>query len=160
MTSKLRIRIGEVEIEYEGSEEFLKQELPQLLTTAMELRKAADASGSKAGAGGGEKKGASPLGAATTATIAARLKVKSGPDLLIAAAARLTLIQNKDTFTRQELLAEMQTASSYYKKSYSNNLSSYLSGCVSSGDLTETARHTYALGATKKESLEAQLANA
>lgn len=39
MSSKLRIKIGDVEIDYEGTEEFLKQELPQLLKTAMELHK-------------------------------------------------------------------------------------------------------------------------
>ncbi len=41
LSSKLRIRIGEVEIDYEGTEEVLKQELPELLKTAMELHKAA-----------------------------------------------------------------------------------------------------------------------
>jgi hypothetical protein len=32
MTSKIRIKLGAIEVEYEGSEQFLKEELPQLLT--------------------------------------------------------------------------------------------------------------------------------
>jgi hypothetical protein len=56
VASKLRIRIGEVEIEYEGSDEFLKEELPELLKTAMELRKTAAATGN------GEQKGATAGG--------------------------------------------------------------------------------------------------
>lgn len=159
MSSKLRIRIGEVEIDYEGTEEFLKQELPQLLKTAMELHKVAGSSPAAVGGARKEKQGAT-LQAATTATIAARLKSKTGSDLLIAAAARLTLISKKETFSRQELLNEMQTASAYYKKSYSSNLSNYFATAVSENKLQETAANTFALAAAHKEQLEKQLADA
>ena len=37
MTSKIRIKLGAIEVEYEGSEQFLKEELPQLLTAVSEL---------------------------------------------------------------------------------------------------------------------------
>jgi hypothetical protein len=151
-----------VEIEFEGSEDFLKQELPELLKTAMALRKASgndDGGGKTPGGAGAAGKGGAGIEAATTGTIAARLNVKSGPALLIAAAARMTLVSKKDTFSRQELLTEMQGASQYYRKSYSNNLTSYLRGCVESADLSETASNTYALTAAKKGLLEKQLAN-
>ena len=127
MSSKLRIRIGEVEIDYEGTEEFLKQELPQLLKTAMELHKAAGTATKTGGAGSsGGGKGGSIFPPLTTASIAAKTNATSGPDLMLAAAAHLTLVAKKDTFSRQELLNEMQNASGYYKKSYSNNLTKYL----------------------------------
>lgn len=159
MGSKLRIRIGEVEIDYEGTEEFLKQELPALLKTAMELHKAAGAStASKTGGAGGKKERAS-VGSVTTGTIAARMKAKSGTDLLIAAAAYLALVAGKDTFSRQELLTEMQSATAYYKKSYSNNLSKSLGGAVTDRKLQETANNTYALSALTRDALEAQLAD-
>ncbi len=160
MSSKLRIRIGEVEIDYEGTEEFLKQEFPALLKTAMELHKAAGVPGSGKGGGsanGGKGKGAVPT--LTTGTIAARLKAKSGPTLLMAAAAHLTFVANKPTFTRQELLTEMQSATSYYKKSYSNNLTTYVSGAVTEGKLQESAKNAYALSADTKNELETQLAD-
>ena len=36
-TSKIRIRLGQVEIEYEGSHAFLSQDLPKLLQTTFYL---------------------------------------------------------------------------------------------------------------------------
>jgi len=156
VSSKLRIRIGDVEIDYEGTEEFLKQELPALLKTAMELHNAAGAAGT--GADGGKGKVAVPT--LTTGSTAARLKVKSGPTLLMAAAAHLTFMGKKSTFSRQELLTEMQSATSYYKKSYSNNLTKYLSGAVTEGKLQESAKNAYALSADTNNELESQLADA
>ena len=113
LSSKLRIRIGEVEIDYEGTEEFLKQELPQLLKTAMELHKAAETT---AGGVKTAKKHHMPAGGGgevlslTTGSIAAKLSAKSGSDLLQAAAAHLALVSKKETFSRQQLLTEMQSA--------------------------------------------------
>ena len=161
MSSKLRIRIGNVEIEYEGTEEFLKQELPGLLKTAMELHKEAPnqlgGGDSDSGAGGGKGKGGVPT--LTTGTIAARLKAKSGPTLLMAAAAHLTFVADKVTFSRQDLLSAMKSANSYYKKSYSNNLTKYLGGAVTEGKLRESATNAYALSADTKSELESQLAD-
>ncbi|MHC4150303.1 MAG: hypothetical protein ACYSR5_12590 [Planctomycetota bacterium] len=156
MSTKLRIRIGEVEIDYEGTEDFLKQELPQLLKTAMELHKAAGPSTKSAGGG---NNGKNKLPILTTGSIAAKLKAASGMDLLLAAAAQLTLIAKKDTFSRQELLAEMQNASSYYKKSYSGNLTKYLKSALTEQKLTETAKNVYALSAKTRSELEGKLAN-
>jgi hypothetical protein len=39
MTSKIKIKMGAIEIDYEGSEEFLKEELPSLLKTVSDLYK-------------------------------------------------------------------------------------------------------------------------
>jgi hypothetical protein len=164
MTSKLRIKIGEVEIDYEGTEEFLKQELPQLLKTAMELHKASGtvasgASGSKAASSSaGKIGGAFPR--LSTASIAAKLSVGSGPDLILAAAAQMTFVAKKETFSRQELLKEMQNASGYYKKTYSNNLTKYLNGAIADQKITETATNVYALSAKTRAELEAKLADA
>ena len=40
MESKIKIKLGPIEVEYEGSESFLKQELPALIKTVTELFKA------------------------------------------------------------------------------------------------------------------------
>lgn len=161
MSSKLRIRIGEVEIDCEGTEEFLKEELPALLRTAMDLQKVAAATGSSKGGGGANGgKGKHGRHSLTTGSIAALLKAKSGPDLLLAAAAHLTFVANKDTFSRQELLNEMQNATAYYKKSYSNNLTKYLSGAVTEKKLQETATNAYALSADTSSALRTKLADA
>jgi len=36
-TSKIKIKLGAIEVEYEGSESFLKEELPQLLSAVSDL---------------------------------------------------------------------------------------------------------------------------
>ena len=167
MTSKLRIRIGEVEIDYEGTEEFLKQELPQLLKTAMELHKASESApegsggkGASKGSGSGVRAGAGAKITLTTASIAGRLEVKSGADLLQAAAAHLVLAKGSETFSRQELLAEMQSAPSYYKQSYSANLTAYIRTALQkNGPLSETSKDTYALKAAARKNLEAKIAD-
>jgi hypothetical protein len=163
VSSKLRIRIGEVEIDYEGTEEFLKEELPQLLKTAMELHKASGGSPSggtgKAGATGGSA-GGPKVASLTTGSIAAKLGAKSGSDLLTAAAAHLALVTNTEPFTRQQLLSEMQSATSYYKSSYSPNLTKYIKTALQKdGPLSETAKNSYALTAAARADLEKKLAD-
>jgi len=163
LSSKLRIRIGEVEIDYEGTEEFLKQELPQLLKTAMELHQAA---GTVSGDGQPKKKdaaagkGGGGVPSLTTGSIAAKLGSKSGSDLLLAAAAHLTLVSKKDTFSRQQLLTEMQSATSYYKTSYSANLSRYFkTALLKDGFLSEISSNSFALNAVNRTELEKKLAH-
>lgn len=165
MSSKLRIRIGEVEIDYEGTEEFLKEELPQLLKTAMELHRASggpSAGGTgkgKVGAPGGSA-GASNVPTLTTGSIAAKLGAMSGSDLLMAAAAHLALVKKTEPFTRKQLLTEMQSATSYYKSSYSTNLTKYIKTALQKdGPLSETAKNAYALTAAARSELEKKLAD-
>lgn len=162
MSSKLRIKIGEVEIDYDGTEEFLKQELPQLLKTAMELHRASEASGS----GQIERRSArddkdeSSRVSLTTNSIAARLSAKTGGDLLLAAAAHLVLAKGVEPFTRTQLLDTMKSATSYYNKNYSTNLSGYIKTALhKDGPLAETAKHTYALTAPARAELEKTLAD-
>jgi hypothetical protein len=159
MSSKLRIKIGAVEIEYEGTEEFLKKELPELLKTAMELHAA---SGAKTDTETpmdtpGTHKG--KIGSLTTNSIAAKLNAKSGPDLLLAAAAQLALVAKTEPFSRQQLLISMQGATSYYKKNYSGNLSKILPRALKDEKVSETAANTFALTAATKAELEKKLAN-
>jgi hypothetical protein len=163
LSSKLRIRIGEVEIDYEGTEEFLKQELPQLLKTAMELHKASGAalaSNTGKGSASGTTAGAGAVPSLTTGSIAAKLAAKSGSDLLIAAAAHLAFVKKTEPFTRQQLLSEMQSATSYYKSNYSPNLSSYIKTALQKdGALSESAKNSYALTAATRADLEKKLAH-
>ena len=92
MTTKLRLKVGEVEIDYEGDEKFLKEELPKLLKTALDLKRAASlGSGAEEESTQNEGKGGANDGAAaagtalamTTANIAAKLGAKKGPDLMM-----------------------------------------------------------------------------
>ncbi len=158
MTSKIKIKLGPVEVEYEGSEEFLKKELPDLLYAISKLYKESGIPGfgpeseEQSGTRGGKVVG-------TTGTIAAKLSVKSGTDLAIAAATRLILGMGRASFTRDQLLTEMKTASSYYKKNYSNNLSKILNQLVKSEKFVETAKDTYSLSAKSKSAQESSFAS-
>ena len=163
MTSKLRIKIGEVEIDCEGTEEFLKQELPQILKTAMELHKARGAVQTSEDSPRRDSKAPEESGevpSLTTASIAAKLNSKSGGDLLLAASIHLALVKKIEPFTRQQLLTEMQSATSYYKKTYSNNLSKYIKAAlVKEGPLSETAKNSFALTAAARASIGKKLAD-
>jgi hypothetical protein len=163
LSSKLRIRIGEVEIDCEGTEEFLKQEFPQLLTTVMALQKAAGSTqtgGKEKKRAGGSASDDDDMPSLTTGSIAATLGCKSGSDLLLAAAAHLALMKKAEPFSRQKLLAEMQEATSYYKTSYSANLSKYIkTALLKDGPLSETAKNSFALKAAVRTQLEQKLAH-
>lgn len=160
MSSKLRIRIGEVEIEYEGTEEFLKKELPELLKTAMELHKVADANDPDAGHKGAGGAGKTKVAALATSSIAAKLKVNSGPQLALAAAAHLSLVSKAEPFTREQLLADMRSATAYFKKTYTGNLTKIINRLVKDDRIAETATNLFALTAASKTELETTLANA
>ncbi len=155
VTAKIRIKIGGVEVECEATEEFLKIELPTLLSAVSSLYGEA-----------GKPSGAEPANPSTPAqvpgrpveiavtTFAQKLKAKSGTDLILAAAGRLTLGGGKASFTRDEISDEMKGATGYYKKSYMNNLSNYLVTLVKSGDLVQPTNTTYALSQAKRAALE------
>lgn len=114
MESKIRIKLGSIEVEYEGSEAFLKKELPDLMKSITELYKSM---GKIIEQPEDQVEGLKPKGIKlSTKSIAAKMNCATGPDLVIAAAAHLTLAKNKESFTRKELLSEIQSASGYFKK--------------------------------------------
>lgn len=158
MTAKIRIKLGQVEVEYEGPEDFLRDELQDLLSAVVELHQAngdADANSSSTTKMEGNAAKAAPPGeyTGTVNTWAAKLGAKSGPDLVIAAMAKLTLVDGLPTVSRATLLSEMKSATSYYKKSYGSNLSVSLKGLVTSDRLREISKDTFALSATEKSSV-------
>lgn len=165
MNSKIKIKMGPIEIEYEGSEAFLKEELPALLSAVSDLYKASgviedevnfDAAPVSAVSVAATEKAMGSL-QATTSTVAARLGVKSGPELALAAAARLTLSLGVESFSRAQLLEEMKSASAYFKQTYAKNLSGTLTRLLKDGKLFETAKNTYSLSASQRSNMEARL---
>ena len=159
--SKIRIKMGSIEVEYEGSDAFLKKELPEILEAVSKLYKES---------GEGHEGETTPLppakpgkkrkiSSATTGTIAAKLKVGRGPDLIIAAAAKMTLVDGLNNLARKALHDEMKTASAYYKTSYGSNLSSYITNLVRVARLVESAKDTYALSADEQADLESILSS-
>lgn len=138
MATKMRIRVGELEFAYEGEEPFIDDRWMSFAKSLVELGPPSSSTTLK-----GDAAVSSDLEMLTTGTIAARIGVKTGADLALAAGATLTEKQGK--FTRKEVHEEMKTATAFYKQSYGGNLSSYLSGLVKAKKFNEVARDTYSL---------------
>ncbi|MEA5477986.1 hypothetical protein VB774_10185 [Pseudanabaena galeata UHCC 0370] len=163
LSSKIRIKLGEIELEFEGTEQYIRSDLPNLLEQictysvleANQPKLEVDIEES-------EELPANPDPTKqkvqmTTNSIAAKMEVKTGTDLLLAACAHLCLVKGIELFERKNILAEMQTASNYYKESYGGNLSKSLSTLVKTNKLIERSKDKYALTAKTKQEMEANL---
>jgi hypothetical protein len=161
--SKLRIKAGAFELDYDGTDEFIKHDLLGLISSvsnivtksglAIETDTDEDkGSPKKKKSASGEK-----LTQLSTGSIASKLKIESGPDLIIAACAHLNFEKGEAACKRPEIVAQMKTATSYYKKSYLANLTSYLIRLVKAGKLVEGSTGEYALKAEYAQKLKEQL---
>jgi len=155
--AKIRFKIGEMDVEYEGEQAFLEEGLVALVEKASKIyqenQPVKSAAGSAPAFNG--QSGSLKLG---MNSVAAKLGVKTGPDLTIAAAASLTLVKGQDKFSRKDLTNEMRAASSYFKENMVGNLTKILSGLVKDGRLNDVGSDSFALSAQEISSLEAKLA--
>jgi hypothetical protein len=160
MNSKLRIKFGAIEIDYEGTDEFIKTDLMPLLIALQDLQlepsiddnndqedDASDDNGSSADGDG-----------MSTSSIAQKLNASTGPDLVKAAVAYLTFSKKKVVMTRKEILKEMKSAEHVYKQTFGNNLGASLSSLVTSKVLNPQGAGSYSLNKPAREALEALLA--
>ncbi len=154
----IKIRLGNLEVEYEGDQEFIESGLLDLIS---ELKEAAPvASAGFASAPGGNGDGSSPGGFGhTTSQIAQIMSVSTGPDLAIAAAAHLTFVKGQTHLQRADILKEMKGAPSFYNDNYSSNLSSILNGLVKKKQLNPIGANVFALANAMKKDLEQKLVN-
>ena len=72
----------------------------------------------------------------------------------MAAAAFLTFNSGQETFSRKTLLETMKTTKTFFKPSYTKNLSNYLIGLTKDEKLTETATDTYGVAPKYRGELE------
>jgi hypothetical protein len=92
----------------------------------------------------------------SVSTLAQRLSVSSGSDLILAAA--LSLVRGgADSFTKQQLRDGSRTAKTFYKASYTNNFDNYVASLVKSGRLNHSGGTNYALPEKEQTALEAKL---
>jgi hypothetical protein len=138
----------------DGSESFVRDQLPHLIDLCR-----ARAAGVASGAPESELKGSVTTGSSKVTlgmnSLAARFDVKSGSDLLLTAAYSLTG-QGSDTANRAGLLSEMKKATSYFKESYTGNLTKYLSTLVKDGKLLQQSNDQYALSASAANEISAK----
>jgi hypothetical protein len=162
VSTRIRIKVGQLEVEYDGTDEFIKHDLLQMVEHVIQLSDTAHlalepydtASESPAVQTAPVE---TALSDRTPNSVAAALHCDSGSSLLLAAAAYLTFVKGADTFDRGELLDTMREATRFYKGSYSNNLSGYLKTVLKQDDLRQIKEDTYSLGHQAEERLKGEL---
>ena len=162
MSSRIKIKVGAIEVEYEGEETFIKDELPGLIKIVAVLHEKTGASPpdetkktpEEKGGGGEAGKGKASL---STSSIATKLGCKSGPDLVMAACAHLGLVELKPQFTRSEIVGEMKSATAFFNKNFLKNLSSALKTLVVDDRINDVGTNTYALSAIEVPKLKTKL---
>ena len=166
MTGKIKFKMGQIEIECEGDESFLKDEFTALLdavadfhnkthssiVAAPELTQEAVVSAQANSVQSGAQIQLS------TKSICSKMGAKSGRDVCMASAIKLVVMNGKETFTRPEILTEMKTATGYFKDTHSGNLSQTIDRLIKADEWHETTAGNYALSAKKEEELRQKIA--
>lgn len=167
--TRFRVRLGSAEIEYEGEAEFLTKEVMPAVAKILKLAESRAELINPEPADIGDPRilqhrshlSSAPLEAQhTTGSLATLFEAKSASDLIMAAAAYLTFVARKETFDRNELIEAMRSATAFYKKSDSSNLSKTLRALVKTGRLRESASDTYVVPAKVREEMEHRIAQA
>ena len=147
---KLKVTLGALSVDYEGPSEFAKGTLMDVIKQLNDLApqymvsphaQAPESSGS-AGVGGPPKNSPAKL---STTDIAAKMGVKTGTELLMAAATYLHHVRGMEDFRRSDLLSEMKAAKAFYRTSHGSNLSKSLETLVKAGKLQNPSADTFAL---------------
>lgn len=163
MLSKLKIKMGHVEFEYEGDAHFDAGAIKDLFSHLESLVGATPAAAFDSspapivvqplGGAGGER----PAFNYSPNTIAAKLGAETGSDLLLAGAAYLQFVNGRESFKRQELHDAMKAAKNYYKANMSGNLSRMIAGLVSAGRINELSNSDFSLSAAEQSTLKGRL---
>ena len=165
LRTKVRIAMQGWEIEAEGTQEFVQTGLLALVEKMSEIQRAAGPAPALASlrtADPVERPTQLPAGYSqvSTNTIASLSNASTGADLVMAAMAYITLVQRKETAARSELLEEMKAAKTFYRDSYSGNLTSYLDRLARAKKLNLVAKETYALANSERQIFERLIATA
>lgn len=169
--AKIKLKVGSMELEYEGDPSFLTGGIEALLVTMGDLvGKAPDepspvvvpAAHVQPANGNGNGNGVGVIGGQfnfSTNTIAAHLGANSCPELVICAMAQLELVQGRTASGRAAILAEMKSATSYFNENMRKNMSAALSSLTKSKRINQISTDSYALSATEKKKVEAKVAD-
>lgn len=157
MAIKLSTTIGDVSFDFEGTTAEFKELVLPMVEKAWERNPASVGPLPSANPANANAAVTAPRQGFTVRTIAARLRVDSGSELLLAAAASLAIFKGTSTFTRQELHDEMKEAAGFYKTTYGSNLSNYIDTLMKNGSLLEMGKETYALSDGARQTLDQKL---
>ena len=139
----IAIKVGQIEVTYEGDQTYIDDGLPKLLARLGDM----PAFVSKSVAQQTDR--AVALGDATlghtTSQIAQLMSASTGPDLAMAAMAHLTLVKGQPKVARSDILAEMKGATAFYSENYSSNLSSILNGLIKKKQISPIGANIFGL---------------
>lgn len=154
--SKIQVKVGIVEFSGEGDKQWLAEQLDKILEKIPELLKIEVNQGTQNNNGNGGGSGTGNISGLSVINIASKLNCKSGPDLIIAAAAYIHFIDKKASFSRDDISQAMKKATGYFKDSYISNLTANLASLEKANALTQ-ASSTYSLHIDKVNELNAIL---
>lgn len=155
--AKLTLKYGEISIDYDGPEEFLKEQLAGIVDAVSKLKDLAPSTKPA----DGKRDQSTPLGQTkvSVSTIAHKLGVKSGPDLIAVAAYSLAL-SGTPAFKKKALRDRAREVKTLWKKSYANNFDNYVNRLVSGGRLNHVGGDEYAIPQTEQTSISSRLSSA
>ena len=155
METSFCIQSGDIEAKLVGSEDFVKGQIKDLLAFVSEQAAKVDHHAKES------RRSTPPAGGSNSKlsvnSIAAKLGVTNGSELIMAAAFRLAR-DGQTSIKRDELLDEMKLATNYHKASYRKNLTNYLRTLLGAQKLLEQSSGVYALHADAMRELEQKLA--
>jgi hypothetical protein len=151
--SKISICCGGVSVEFDGTEEFIKQELIGLVSKVAELVSTTPSVGPLGDHANKLVSSKSGLNLSTK-TIYSKLGEESGRGLAIAAAAYLTLVNGAETFSQLELRKTMKSATGIYDEvSHGSNLSKIVSKMIKDDLLQQTSSGQYSLAQNERDKI-------
>lgn len=151
-TAKLSIKLGALELIYEGNQDFIEDglidmierlsslEIPDVAPSPAALHTVSSEAGRTT-----QTSAQGPSSRLSTSDFAVKMGVKTGTDLAMAAAAYLHHTRGSEEFRRTDLLTAMKSAKAFYKASYGSNLSKSLETLTKGGRLQNPGTETYAL---------------
>lgn len=92
-------------------------------------------------------------------TVASRLEVKSGPDLILAACMYLTFVEGKEKFSKDEIHEKMKGASGFYNAGKVSHIKRDLRKLMDKKFINEASDDRYELHAENRDALETRLRN-
>ena len=155
---RLSLKIRDLQIEFEGTENFMINDLSNTLDNLMkfvETHKSTIGSHQREEVEESSKR-TSQLSRAdlSVSTIASRTGASKAGDLAIAAAAHLIIVQGMEKFSRKELLKAMRSDNSRFKTGMSSNLTDTLTRLVSGKSFNHLSSGSYSLTPNERERLE------
>lgn len=164
MSSKVRIKAGPVEFEYEGEGDLSITDIKELFSHIDTLFKVPvlrehdthHQQDEELPAQQGLTSNSNGL-QLHVSSVARKLSAKTATDLAVAAAATLQICEGKDSFTRTELLETMKKATAYYKKNMRGNLTGSIQTLLQT-KLNQIGQDIYSLNSAALEELGVALA--